>query len=311
MDVQELKTQKGLLETSKTIRDRKDKLADRKLTAWNRKNSKLKMALIYAVIITAVIISIYPLLDVVKISLRPYSTLFSTSLKLIPEHATLSNYKVVLFDRPFMTWLNNSLIVSLLSAMVAVLISITAAYAFSRFKFIGRNASMFSFLVTQIFPAPMLLLPTFVLLRQYGMINTYIGLIIPYIATALPLNVWVLLGYFNTIPISIEESAYVDGATIIQILYKIIIPLSKPALGVIALNSFMAAWNEYIIARVVMSEPDHYTLPVALVNMTGSFNSDWGIYSAASLITALPVMILFLSLSKVLISGLTVGSVKG
>ncbi|HEX3048278.1 MAG TPA: ABC transporter permease subunit [Bacillota bacterium] len=274
-------------------------------------DSLAKIIWIYIILVVITFISVYPLLDVVKISLRPYNSLFSTSLKLIPENATLGNFRIVLFDRPFMTWLNNSLIVSVATALLGALISITGAYSFSRFRFWGRRTTMTSFLLTQIFPAPMLLLPTYILLRQFGLANNFLGLIIPYVATAIPLNIWILKGYFDTIPISIEESAYVDGAGFSQILIKIVIPLSLPAIGVGILNSFMGAWNEYIIARIIMTDKNMNTLPVALVGMTGSFNSDWGIYSAASLITALPVMAVFIGMSKFLINGLTLGGVKG
>lgn len=278
---------------------------------FDARDSRAKIILIYAILIVMTFISVYPLLDVVKISLRPYNSLFSTSLKLIPDNATLENFRIVLFDRPFMTWLSNSLIVSLSTAILGVVISITGAYSFSRFRFWGRRTMLTSFLMTQIFPAPMLLLPTYILLRQFNLINNFLGLIIPYVATAIPLNIWVLKGYFDTIPISIEESAYVDGASFSQILTRIVIPLSLPAIGVGLLNSFMQAWNEYIIARIIMTDKNMNTLPVALVGMTGSFNSDWGIYSAASLITAIPVMVVFIGMSKFLINGLTLGGVKG
>lgn len=278
---------------------------------FDARDSRAKIILIYAILIVMTFISVYPLLDVVKISLRPYNSLFSTSLKLIPDNATLENFRIVLFDRPFMTWLSNSLIVSLSTAILGVVISITGAYSFSRFRFRGRRTMLTSFLMTQIFPAPMLLLPTYILLRQFNLINNFLGLIIPYVATAIPLNIWVLKGYFDTIPISIEESAYVDGASFSQILTRIVIPLSLPAIGVGLLNSFMQAWNEYIIARIIMTDKNMNTLPVALVGMTGSFNSDWGIYSAASLITAIPVMVVFIGMSKFLINGLTLGGVKG
>jgi arabinogalactan oligomer/maltooligosaccharide transport system permease protein len=278
---------------------------------FERRDTVTKIIIVYVVLTIAFIIDVYPLLDIVKIALRPYSSLFTSDLSLIPKNATLENFRFVLFDRPFMTWLRNSLIVSLSASVIGVAVSITAAYAFSRFKFVGRQISMTSFLLTQIFPAPMLLLPTFILLKNFDLINSFMGLIVPYVATAVPFSVWVLKGYFDTIPISIEESARIDGANLFQMLTRIVVPLSLPALGVVTLNSFMMAWNEYIIGRVVMPAKDMATLPVGLVGMTGSFRTEWGIYSAGSLLAAIPVMLVFMSLSKVLINGLTLGGVKG
>lgn len=278
---------------------------------FERKDSLPKVIGIYAVLTIMIIIDIYPTLDIIKIALRPYSSLFTSSLSIIPENATLENFRIVLFDRPFAAWLTNSIIVSLSASVLGVFVSVTAAYAYSRYKFIGREVTLTSFLLTQIFPAPMLLLPTFILLRKLNLINHFLGLIIPYTATAVPFSVWILKGYFDTIPASIEESALIDGANLFQMLSRIVMPLSLPALGVVTLNSFMMAWNEYVVARIVMTGKEMFTLPVGLVGMTGSFRTEWGIYSAGSLVAAIPVMIIFMAFSKVLINGLTLGGVKG
>ena len=277
---------------------------------FNKHDSLVKIIFIYTVLIVMAIISIYPLLDVVKISLRPASSLFTSDLNIIPKNFTLKNFETALFVRPYASWLKNSLIVSLTSTVLSVIFSITAGYAFSRFRFKGRNIGMLSFLLTQIFPAPMLLLPTFILLRQFGMINHYIGGIIPYIALAVPFSVWVLKGYFDTIPRSFEESAYLDGANLFQVLTQIMLPLAMPAIGVVILNSFMATWNEFVTANIVFTDTELHTLPVAIFNMTGSLSSDWGIFCAACLVTAIPVIILYISMSKFLIGGLTLGGTK-
>lgn len=277
---------------------------------FNRGDSIPKILIIYIILAAATVISVYPLLDVLKIALRPYSTLFTSDFSIIPANATLKNFYIVLFERDFLKWVRNSFIISASTSVIGVSLSITAAYAYSRYKFIGKNASMVSFLLTQIFPAPMLLLPTFILLRKFQLIGSFWGIIIPYVATVVPFSVWVLKGYFDTIPLSIEESARIDGANLFQTLFRIVLPLSLPAIGVTFLNSFMMAWNEYVIARIVLPDKAKHTLPVALNGMTGSFRTEWGIYSAASLLTAIPVMILFISMSKVMIHGLTLGGVK-
>ncbi|MGL5965111.1 MAG: sugar ABC transporter permease, partial [Fusobacteriaceae bacterium] len=229
---------------------------------------------------------------------------------IIPEGATFDNFRKAIFERDLITWLRNSLLISTATAIFGVTLSSTAAYAFSRFKFWGRKSGMMTFLITQMFPAPMLLLPMSVLLTRYGLMNKFLGLLIPYTATAVPFCVWMLKGYFDTIPKSLEESAYIDGCKVWQSFYIIILPLSTPALAISSLFSFMSAWSEYVIARVVITDPKSLTLPVGLVTLQGSFAAEWGVYSAAAIITSLPVVILFISLSRYLVGGLTAGGVK-
>lgn len=265
---------------------------------------------IYTILIVFSLITLYPMLNVLSIALRPGNQLFSASLSIIPEGATLENFRKAIFERDLLLWLKNSLIVSTATAIFGVTLSSTAAYAFSRFKFWGRKSGMMTFLITQMFPAPMLLLPMSVLLTRYGLMNKFLGLLIPYTATAVPFCVWMLKGYFDTIPKSLEESAYIDGCKVWQSFYIIILPLSTPALAISALFSFMSAWSEYVIARVVITDPKTLTLPVGLVTLQGSFAAEWGVYSAAALITSLPVVILFISLSRYLVGGLTAGGVK-
>ena len=160
------------------------------------------------------------------------------------------------------------------------------------------------------FPAPMLLLPMFIILVKLKLMNSFLGLLIPYVAVSVPFSVWMLKGYFDTIPKSLEESAYIDGCKVWQVMYKIVLPVTTPALAITALFSFMTAWSEFVIARIILTSAEKLTLPVGLVNLQGSFSAEWGTYSAAALITSVPVVILFISLSRYLVGGLTVGGVK-
>ncbi|MCY6484872.1 sugar ABC transporter permease [Clostridium aestuarii] len=283
----------------------------RKNDYFERNDSVGKITLIYVILIIGCILSLYPVLNILSIALRPGNSIFSSSLKIIPDGATFENFKQAFIKYDLLEWLIHSLIVSGCAALFSVIVSITAAYAFSRFEFRGRKMGMSLLLVTQMFPATMMLLPLYIMLIKLGLTNRYIGLIIVYVSTSIPFNIWMLKGYFDTIPKSLEESAYVDGASIMTAFYKIILPLAKPSVALTALFSFMAGWSEYIVARVIINDSGKLTLPVGLVNMQGQFSTDWGIYSAAALITAIPVMILFVALSKYLVGGLTVGSVKG
>lgn len=277
---------------------------------FEKKDGLVKITLMYLLIITMCVITVYPLLNVLSVALRPGDQIFSLSLKIIPDNWTFDNFKKVLIEEDLLIWLRNSLIVSSLTAIFSVILATTAAYAFSRFRFWGRKMGMVSFLVTQMFPAPMLLLPTYIILVKLHLINSYFGILIPYVAMAVPFSVWNLKGYFDTIPKSLEESAYIDGCNVWQSMLKIVLPLSTPALAITALFSFMTAWSEFVIARIILTKANMLTLPVGLVQLQGEFATSWGTYSAAAIITTAPIVILFVSLSKYLVGGLTVGGVK-
>ncbi len=229
----------------------------------------------------------------------------------IPAHFSVANFVEVWTEQAFGRWLLNSIIVSLLTTLLGVFLACTAAYAFSRFRFPGRNAGMLMFLVSQMFPGTLMLIPLYIIIVKWlGLGNTYFGLVIVYATTAIPFCVWMLKGYFDTIPIDIEESALIDGASRQTIFLRIILPLAKPAVAITALFSFMTAWNEFILASVFMEAENNYTAPVGLRFFVGGFSSQWGYFAAGSVMVSMPVVLLFLYLQKYLISGLTAGSVK-
>lgn len=273
--------------------------------------ARWKSILRHLVLIVITLATIYPVLLVVGISLRPDDRLYSTSLALIPEGATLQAWHNVLFEKPFGTWLRNSLFVSIVVTLLSITLASTAAYAFARIRFRGRQAGLMGFLVTQMFPATMLLLPTYVLMARLKLIDTPAGLIIAYVATALPFCVWTMKGFYESIPRELEEAALIDGLSPFQAFLRIVLPLSTPALAITALFSFMAGWSEYIVARVVISSKGLYTLPLGLADMAGTFQTEWANYAAGSLLVCLPVVTLFILLNRFLVSGLTLGGVKG
>ncbi len=277
--------------------------------------AKLKKILIdlacYAVLILFSVIAVYPILQVVSISLRPADRLLSTSLAIIPDDWTLRAYTELFTGRPFLLWMGNSLFISLVVTLTGVVLASLAGYAFSRFRFKGKNFGLLSLLVTQMFPATMLLLPLYIMLVKLGLINTYLGVLLVYSSTALPFCVWTMKGYYDTIPDSLEEAARIDGCSQLSAFYRVVLPLATPALVIVALFSFMTAWAEYVVAAQILQDTHLWTLPLGLKSFESNMSTEWGLYAAASLIVSIPVVLLFLALSRYLVSGLTLGSVKG
>ncbi|MEJ5304438.1 MAG: sugar ABC transporter permease [Ignavibacteria bacterium] len=274
------------------------------------KESKLINWIIFVFLIFFTLATIYPVINVFTVSLRPGDKLLSTSLEIIPENATFESYVKLFTETDFLKWLFNSTFISFVVTLTGVSLASTAGYSLSRFKFIGKKSAMLGLMVTQMFPATMLLLPMYIMLMKLGLLNSYLGIVIVYSSTALPFCVWQMKGYYDTIPFSLEEAARIDGCTRWQAFYKIILPLASPALVITALFSFMSAWSEYIVAAQILQDRNLYTLPIGLKSFQSNLTTEWGLYAAASLIVSIPVVILFIVLSRYLVSGLTLGSVK-
>lgn len=276
-----------------------------------RGDSPAKRILIHAILIIACVFAIYPVLRVLSVSLRPGNRLLSTSLAIVPQDASLSSYYQVLWNRDFLLWLWNSLIVTLSTATIGVVLASTSAYAFSRWHFPGRRTGLIVLLATQMIPATMLLVPIFVLATQLGLVNTWRGLVVAYSVQAIPFSVWILKGYYDTIPVELEQAAMIDGATRLGAFYRVILPLSTPALAIAYLFNFTQVWNDFLLARIMLADPQLFTWTRGLNSMQEQFQTQWGEFSAAAVMVSIPVMILFLVSSRWLISGLTLGSVKG
>ena len=229
-----------------------------------------------------------------------------------PERWSLQNFTAVFTDQPFLAWMGNSAAIAVATTVLGVFLAMTAAYAFSRFRFPGQKAGMMSFLVSQMFPGTLMLIPLYIIVVQWlGLGSTRTGLVLIYGTTSVPFSVWMLKGYFDTIPRELEEAAFIEGASVGTVFWRIIIPLARPALAITALFSFMSAWNEFILAATLMDKEDMYTAPVGLKFFVGGFSQQWGYFAAGSIIVSIPVVLLFYFLQKYLVSGLTAGSVKG
>lgn len=273
-----------------------------------------------------VLVSVYPILWVFTVAFSGQQNLAFVDLPAEPtaldrlravvpwpEHVSLSNFVSLFSDQPFARWLANSVLVALATTFFGVFLACTAGYAFSRFRFPGQRAGLMSFLVSQMFPGTLTLVPLYIIVVQWlGLGSNFLGLIVVYAVTAIPFCVWMLKGYFDTIPRELEESALMDGASTTTIFLRIILPLAKPAIAITALFSFMTAWNEFILALTFMDKETMYTAPVGLRFFVGGFaEQQWGYFAAGSIVAAVPVAALFMYLQKYLISGLTAGAVKG
>lgn len=266
---------------------------------------------LHGILVLYSLISIYPVLRVLSISLRPTASLLSTSLDLIPAGATLDAYSKLFTEEKFLLWLWNSLTITVTVSIIGVIVASTGAYAFSRWRFPGRRPALIFLLTTQMIPAGMMLIPIFVIVAQLGLTNNVVGLMLAYITTAVPFSIWILKGYYDTIPPDLEEAAMVDGCNRLEAFWRIILPLSTPALSIVFLFNFLASWSEYIVAKVILQAATIQTWPLGLADLIGQFNTDWAKYAAGSVLVTVPVLLLFTWQSKYLISGLTLGGVKG
>jgi len=296
-----------------TIRSRSPKGVGvmRRFFVRSRGDSPFQRTLIHIALIIACVIAVYPALRILTVSLRPLNILMSTSLAIIPQGATLKNFATVFAQTDFVRWIWNSLIITLSTAIVGVIIASTSAYAFSRWSFPGRTGALVFLLATQMIPAAMLMIPLYILSARLGIINSWRGLVIAYSVQAVPFSIWILKGYYDTVPYELEQAAMIDGASRMGSFYRIILPLSTPALAIVFLFNFMQAWNDFLLARIMLQKSELLTWPLGLQTMQGQFQTQWGNFSAAALMISIPVMILFFFSSRWLVSGLTLGSVKG
>ncbi|NOZ02058.1 MAG: sugar ABC transporter permease [Deltaproteobacteria bacterium] len=276
----------------------------------------MRKAARYLALTIVVFLTILPVLWVVKIALSGSNTFQGAELSPIPSVLSASNFLNVvgthdaqgnwLFGRQLL----NSVMVSVLTTLVGITVACTAAYAFSRFRFEGRRAGLFMFLVSQMFPGILMMVPLYVIMQRLHLLDTMIGLVLIYGITSVPFSVWMLKGYFDTIPKDLEEAAVMDGASPARVFWSVVLPLSMPAVAITALFSFMTAWNEFVLAYTFLSEETAFTLPVIIRNYVGEHTVQWGFFAAASIIVSVPVVALFFSLQRYLVGGLTAGGVK-
>lgn len=277
--------------------------------------SRLQIIVVHLGLLLVTAMVLYPVLWVIKMALDP-SQSFSMGLSPIPETVSLNNFRNVIGTTDSQGWLFgrqlfNSVVVSGFTAFLGLLFSTTAAYGLSRWQFPGKDRTISAFLITQMFPGVVMLIPLYILLDKLSLLDSLAGLALVYSTTSVPFSVWMLKGYFDTIPQDLEEAAALDGCSRLQTFFWVILPLARPALAVVALFSFMTAWNEFILAATLMGDQRSYTLPVVLQRYVDNYGTEWGNFAAGSILVSIPVMVLFFALQKHFVEGLTAGSVKG
>lgn len=266
----------------------------------------------------ALFFALFPILWVASAAFTNDPSISSGNL--IPEEATLSNFQRLFEnpDQPYLRWYLNTMVLALVTAVSTVLIAAMAAYSFSRFRFKGRKVGLMFLLLVQMFPQFLSLVAIYLIMSQitdvfaaFGL-NTLTGLMLVYLGGSMGVNAWLIKGFFDTIPMEIDESAKVDGATHGQIFWGIILPLAAPVLAVVGLLSFIGTINEFIIASALLQSPENKTLAVGLQGfISEQYSENWGPFAAGALLAAIPVVILFMFLQRFIVSGLTAGSVKG
>ncbi|MFX3674480.1 MAG: sugar ABC transporter permease [Paenisporosarcina sp.] len=278
----------------------------------NKKNKLIRLTVSYIIILAMIGIVVYPLLWVIGSSFNPGQSLSGS--KMFPDHPTFAHYKF-LFDTEksnYMLWYFNSMKISIITMLLSVISIAFTAYAFSRYRFIGRKNGLLTFLILQMIPNFAALIAIFVLANRTGLLNTHIGLILVYVGGQIPMSTWLMKGYLDTIPKELDESAKMDGAGHFRIFFQIVMPLAKPILAVVALFSFIAPLGDFILARILLRSPEKLTLAVGLYELVAKqFGNEFTKFAAGAVLVAIPIALLFLMFQKYFVSGLTAGGTKG
>lgn len=277
-----------------------------------KRKESIKQIIINIVLLVVCFLCMIPILYALSVSLSAQNSLISTDFSFIPKQLTLNNYKAVLVDQPVLLWLTNSLILAVSTVIISLTFAIPGAYALSRFRFPGKKTILYILLILNAFPSILSMLAVYKILSTLGLMNSKPGLVIIYVGTMSIFGLWNMKGYFDTIPNEIEEAGKMDGANDFVLVTKIILPLAKPSIIVTMIMILIFVWNEYIFAITFMTGADNYTLAAGLYSLQATeMSGNWPIFAAASLAISLPILIIFFKFQKHMVSGLTVGGVKG
>lgn len=277
--------------------------------------SRTVTVIVYVCAIGISLFAISPFLWMILTSLKPQSEIYSNPLTYLPQEINLNGYKGMLNPNAddnanFMKWFWNTTIVSLFTTILSLVVSALGGYAMSRFGFRGRMSIGYIILLTQMLPGSLLIIPLYMIMKDYQLLNSHFGLVIAYATFAIPFCTWMLKGYFDSVSKSIDEAASVDGANRWTTFVRIILPLTLPGLVVTGVFSFLTSWNEFMFAQTFISDYSKWTLSVGIASFQGQYVVNWDYLMAGSVITTLPIVIIFWVLQKHLVSGMTAGAVK-
>lgn len=259
----------------------------------------------FLILVLFAIWTVFPIWHVLQLSAGKADLNFSASLNILPSDMSMDSYRKLIFETPFLRWMVNSFIISISVTLTGLFLAALAGYGFSRFRFRWRKSLLFGMIATQMFPVTLILLPLIVLLVKLNLNDTYFALSAAYSALVLPFCIWQMKTYYDTVPRSMEEAAWIDGSSHWVTFYRIVLPQITPALAVIGLFSFITAWGEIMMATVLVQNPDLYTLPLGLKSILTDNSGDIGVFAAGAVIVTFPVILVFILLNRMLISGFT------
>lgn len=272
--------------------------------------SGLRKVRIYGVLLALLGVMMFPFYAMFSSTFKSESEIFASPATLVPADPSIDAYLAVWGQTDVLLWIGNSFLISLGTVALTLLLAIPAAYSCARNDFVGKRYFLLAVLVVQMFAPVVLIVGLFDVITQFGIYNTYLAVIIPAAAFTLPFNVWMLYGYFQTIPVSLEESARIDGASQLQILTKIVLPLTKPALVASVTYTFLYAWNRLLFVLTFLTDAGKYNVPRGVFSMVGALQTDWRMMLTVSVIGIVPLLILFAFLEEYIVAGMTAGAVK-
>lgn len=275
------------------------------------RRKKMKQIIVMILLIIVVIVLVFPFGWMLSTAFKPPEEIFTESPRWIPENPTLQNFTHILAETPFPRYFWNSVLVAFITMLMALIVTVFAGYALSRYKFYGKDAFSLWLLISQMFPPVLLIIPIFVFMLKLRLVDTYPSLIITYATFALPFSTWMLKAYFDTVPMDLEDAAKVDGCNQIQALTQVVLPLAAPGIVTVALFIFILSWQEYMFALTLTRSTDMRTLPVGISLFLGEYRVLWGSLMAGSVVVTAPVVVFFVYLQRYIVQGLTLGAVKG